>query len=380
MDTQSPFQFGSLVSGDGFLNRTEELKRLEFNIRSGNSSILISPRRWGKSSLVKQVANKLKKEKDYVFCFIDLFPLKSEEEFYVQYAQLLLRAFHNKVDALLQAARDFLAKASPGLSFSLDPNTDIKLQFNWKDEQSASSILELGQKLAAKHKKKLVVCLDEFQNIEQFIDPVGFQRQLRTHWQHQNDVCFVIYGSMRHMMQQIFADTNYPFYRFGEIINLPPIATDEWVTFIVKRFRERGKSISPVLAADLVESVSQHSQYVQHLAHIAYYHCTEGGELNKNQLDASIKQLMHEQTALFQLTYERLSKDQTAALRMLVDGITRHFSQKETFAKYGFSSSSAVYRALNGLEKKAVLERFGTDLHFADPVFKLWLKELFASL
>jgi AAA+ ATPase superfamily predicted ATPase len=372
----SPFSYGGIVYGADFLNRKADIDRIAYNIRSMNSSILISPRRWGKSSLVRQVALTFTEDDDFVFCFLDAFPLKSEEEFLEQFAKTVLKAFSSKLEEVLAAAKEFLTGILPTLSFSVDPNSEVALKFAISDKKSAEEILMLGEKLAAKHNKKLVVCIDEFQNIEHFAHPLDFQKLLRSYWQNQPNVCFVIYGSKRHMMHEMFAKRSYPFYKFGDLITLEKISTAEWVPYICQKFAQNGKSISPELAADLVESVSRHTQYVQHLAHLAFYFTPDGEAMTAAELEQSIQTLIKDNQPLFQAEFEQLSKQQVAFLRMLMGGVTSGFTKSENLKKYDLNSSAAVSKILAALEKKDIIDRYGTEVNFTDPVFRLWLNRI----
>lgn len=372
----SPFHYGSVLSGNDFLNREETIARLQYNIKSQISTVLISPRRWGKSSLVKQVAKSFEGDKNYVFCFIDTFPIKSESAFLEVYTKSVLKAFSTKLDDIVSATKAFLKSIAPALSFSVDPNSEISLKLNLSETKDASEILMLGENLAKKNKKTLVICLDEFQNIEQFKDPLSFQKLLRSYWQHQPHVCFVIYGSKRHMMHQMFATRSYPFYKFGDLITLDKIATEKWVPYIQRRFKAANKKISKKLTTQLVESVSQHTQYVQHLAHLAFYHTPDGGEMTDEILETSIQNLMKDLQPLFQVEFEQLSQQQLAFLKMLISGVKSGFTKNENLKKFGIKSSSGISKILSALEKKDIIDRFGTEINFTDPVFKLWLQRL----
>ena len=49
---ENPFKFGTIVEGDFFTDRVEEVAYIKQFINSANHLILISPRRFGKSSVV----------------------------------------------------------------------------------------------------------------------------------------------------------------------------------------------------------------------------------------------------------------------------------------------------------------------------------------
>jgi len=371
---ESPFVFGQIVSGEGFINRTEELQRLMYNVRSGVSTILISPRRWGKSSLVREMARRMQSETDLVFCFLDLFAIQSEEAFYEAYAKALLKAFEHSWEGRLRLVKELLSGLVPLVSFKADPNADFSIKFKVEKPKDADEILDLGQKLALQRKKRLVVCLDEFQNIEQFDDPLAFQKRLRSHWQKHTEVSFVLYGSKRHSMQQLFAKSSHPFFKFGELILLERISDDHWVPFIQRSFELSGRSAPADEVRDLVVRMERHTQYVQHFAHLALFHTPEGAPLTVSILDRAQEQLIQHQSAYFQSVFQQLSKTQIAVLRMLLDGLQSEFTSAANLKTYSLNSSATVIKALAALENKDVIDRLGAGVSFTDPVFALWLR------
>ena len=131
-------------------------------------------------------------------------------------------------------------------------------------------ILDLPQQIATKKKKKIIVCIDEFQQIGEFADTLKFQKILRNHWQQHKDVAYILYGSKKHMMLNIFGKNSSPFYRVGDMMFLDKIANEEWKKFIVGRFKDTGKSITAETAGYLAEQVENHPYYVQQLAQYSW--------------------------------------------------------------------------------------------------------------
>ncbi|RLA01260.1 MAG: ATPase, partial [Gammaproteobacteria bacterium] len=233
-----PFTFGKLVHDDDFTNRILESKRLVSNFESSINTILISPRRWGKSSLVLKATKQISKNsKDIVICMMDLNNIRSEDQFYKLIATKVLQASASRVDSILENAKSFLGRFIPNLSFSPDPGTELKLSMDWDEvKKDPDDILDLAERIAVKLKKNLVLCIDEFQNISEFEDSLGFQRKLRSHWQLHQHVSYCLYGSKRHMLMEVFSSPSMPFYKFGDLIFLEKIKEEEWITFITERF------------------------------------------------------------------------------------------------------------------------------------------------
>ncbi|MBN2863577.1 MAG: ATP-binding protein, partial [Bacteroidales bacterium] len=222
---ETPFVFGKIATKHDFTNREIETARLVSNFISGINSILISPRRWGKSSLVARASEvALKKDRRNKFCFVDLNNIRSEEQFYQNLATEVLRASSTKIQVIAENARKFMGRFIPNLTFSPGPGTEIKLGLDWKEvKKEPGDIIDLPEKLASDRGIKLIICIDEFQNISEFTDPVAFQKQMRAHWQHHHNVSYCLYGSKRHMMMDVFESPSMPFYKFGDIIFLEKI-------------------------------------------------------------------------------------------------------------------------------------------------------------
>lgn len=372
MAIENPFVFGKAAEGGYFTDRAEDAKRLNANLTHGINTILISPRRWGKTSLVKKVISEFNRP-DIVPVFIDIFQCKSEYEFYHAFATTVIKQTSSKLDEWIETAKTFLANVSPKFSFGTDPMNDFSLTFEWnpKDDTEAD-ILQLPEKIAQKKNIHLVVCLDEFQQIADFNDSLTFQKKLRSIWQHQQNVTYCMFGSKKHLMENIFNDKSMPFYKFGDMMFLKKIPSEEWIPFICTKFKETGKTISPEQASKICEATENLSSYVQHLAWVVWYK-SEEVVTNENVTDA-IDDLLEQNKVFFQREVEMLSELQINFLRALANGITTGFSRKEVINKYRLESSANVQSVKKALLKKDIIDVDGREISFNDSLFKLWLK------
>ena len=241
---ENPFVFGKSVEGDYFTDREEETRRLEANLTHGINTVLISPRRWGKTSLVKKViANNRRDDVRYVL--LDMFYCKSESVFYHMLANEVIRQTSSRLDEWIENGKRFLSNITPKFSFGSDPMNDFTISFEWNPKDGTDiEILQLPEKIAEKKNIRVVVCFDEFQQIGTFEDPLNLQKKLRSVWQHQQNVTYCMFGSKMHMMESLFSDASRPLYKFGDILFLKKIPTEEWVSFITSRFSATGKTIT----------------------------------------------------------------------------------------------------------------------------------------
>ncbi len=370
-----PFKYGEVVSSSIFLNRKLDLDRLHTNFSSGVSTILISPRRWGKSSLVKKAAETYK-DKKTVFVFMDCFRVHSREQFLEEFASQILAATTTKVEERLHAAKKFFGSLVPEIGFSADINSEVSLKLKWSKDLPESAILDLPQTIAADKDIKIVVCIDEFQNIAQFDSKYRFQKELRSYWQHHTGVTYCLYGSKRHLMVKFFNKVSMPFYRFGDMMFLEKITQDHWGQYIVKRFALFDKKISKMLAAQIVDFVQCHSYYVQQLAHITFYRTDR--EATEEILKSAVIQLLENNQIMYQRVIEDLSLPQLEFLRALTDGVTSFYAKKVN-KQYDLGTVGNIKRVREALETKEVIDLFGKNPTFVDPVFELWFKTYYLN-
>ena len=250
---------------------------------------------------------------------------------------------------------------------------DFSLSFEWNPkDDTETDILQLPEMIAQKKNVHLVICLDEFQQIADFTDSEKFQKKLRSVWQHQQNVTYCMFGSKKHLMENIFNDKSKPFYKFGDMMFLKKIPTEEWVPFICSKFQETGKSISPEQAAKICETTENLSSYVQHLAWVVWYK-TDKVVTNKD-IAAAIDDLLEQNKVFFQREVEQLSELQMNFLRALANGVSNGFSRKDVIKKYRLESSANVQSIRKALLKKDLIDVDGQDITFNDSLFKLWLK------
>src|ERR1035437_1467144 len=261
----NPFVFGSATSGEQFTNRVKDTERLLANFKHGVSSIVISPRRWSKTSLVQKVST-IAREGNLKVVNIDIFSCRNAEDFQLLFATEVIKQTAGKWEEWVENVKRFLSALIPKISFGVDPQTDFAVSLDFSNAKLNEEILDLPQKIATDKGYKIVICIDEFQQISEFVDHIHFQKKLRTVWQLQKDVSYCLYGSKKHLMAELFSRQSMPFYKFGDVFFLQKISTEDWIRFICERFESTGKKISPEQAEMICQTVENHSSYVQQLA------------------------------------------------------------------------------------------------------------------
>lgn len=375
-EERSPFLIGALVSGDRFVDREWPRKHLRANFRSGQNTVIISPRRWGKSSLIRQVALDMAREKNVRFAFVDMFHVRTELEFLERTTEAVIKALGRTMEQRLADVKEFVRGVVPQISFGVDPRSEFSLKFDLPDgRRSMPDLLDLPERMATTKGVRLVLCIDEFQNIMQLPDPVGFQRMLRASWQHQEHVCHVVYGSKRHMMMDLFNKQSMPFFRFGDVMFLDKIKRADWVPFIQERFASVRKNISTETCDHLAGRMQDHSYHVQMLGHAAWLR-TSGRTCTRSTVDTALNDLLDQHDAIYHRMVDDITTPQLNYLRALLNGVER-FTTKENLKRFDLGSSANVRRVTKALESKEILDFVGRSTEWIDPLFKIWLEERF---
>lgn len=370
-----PFIFGIATSGDNFTDRKKETERLLLNFQHGVNTVLISPRRWGKTSLVQKVCRLAQSDKLKIV-YLDIFSCRSDKEFYNAFATAIIKQTSSKFEEWLDNAKLFLSRITPKISIGPDPMTDfsISLEMNPKSED-IDEILQLPEKIAQKKNCSIVICIDEFQQIAEFSDSKTFQKRLRTVWQLQKNVSYCLFGSKKHLMNELFENKSYPFYKFGDAIYLQKIGTQDWVEYICNRFSVTGKQISEQLAERISQAVDNHSSYVQQLAWLVWIHTDKIA--TEKDFESAYQDIIDQNTPLFEKQTESLTTYQMNFLRAVLDGVHSEFTKQEILNKYQLGTSANISIVKRALEKKELIEIEKRKISIPDPILKEWLRREF---
>jgi len=366
----SPFIFGRKASGESFTDREAETARLVANFRNKVNTVLISPRRWGKSSLVKK-AGDLAESSTLKVIYLDAFTMRDATDFYTALATAVIKKTSTTLEGWLEQAKHFFLRVSPKFSFGNDPINTFELSFDLDSiSRNYEEILSLPEKVAHDKGIQLVICIDEFQNTSQFSESALFHKRLRSAWQDQQQVTYCIYGSKQHMMTSLFEKQSMPFYRFGENIHLGKISLSDWISYIVKQFEKTRKTIETPFAESIASKVKCHSYYVQQLAHLVWQRTQT--DVNESIIALALEDLLAQNDMLYQRETELLSETQLNFLKALASGVEDGFSKKETIQKYRLGSSANISKIKTALIEKELIDNPGKTVAFLDPVYELW--------
>ena len=372
-ENEAPFVFGVRVEGNTFTDRKDETNRLKMNFLYGVNTILISPRRMGKTSLVEKVCSLVESD-TLKIAKIDAFGCRSENDFINAFATAVVRATSSKWEEWMENAKTFLSRFIPKISIGQDPLTDFSIALEYNRANTVTEdILQLPETIAKQKGIKIVICIDEFQQIADFPDSITFQKKLRSVWQLQSNVSYCLYGSKKHMMEKMFQSQSHPFYRFGDLFYLDKISETDWVEYICERFRVTGKEISRELASEICTVTDRYSSYVQQLAWLVWLRTDK--HATKEDVEFGIDRMLDACEPLFIQQTESLSAYQMNFLRALANGVHTGFTRSEILDTYQLGTAANISRLKKALtEKDLIMMTAPKKLEISDPILALWLK------
>jgi hypothetical protein len=369
----NPFVYGEVVPATAFVDRTVELDRLVRDLLAGQKVFLISPRRYGKSSLVRQ-ALRTAARRGALTVEVTVSSYSSYVAFLEGYARALV-SIETRLDRVRAWLADMLGSARPEVR---SEHGTISVAFptvrtDREVSRLAQEVFALPGRMAEARGRKLVVALDEFQAIGAF-DGGGVEHALRAAVQTQRQVGYVFSGSEPTLMERMLGKSR-PFYKAGPVMRLQKIPPDQFAEFLEARFRATGVRPAAGLGASIVELAGNLPYDVQRLAHELWDDARAQGRrsASSDDLHVTLKRLLGEHEALFEGAWQRLTLAQRATLRAAVLEEGRELLSADARARYRLSGASTVQAALAALVRDDVLARDGDRYVVVDSLLREWV-------
>jgi uncharacterized protein len=373
----NPFVYGEVVPSSAFVDREEELERLTGDLQAAQKVFLISPRRYGKSSLVRQALNAAAR-RGALAVEVTVSSYSSYVGFLEGYARALV-SVETKLDRVRSWLREMLGVRS---EVRLEPDVSGRgrlavsfpaIRTDREVSQLAQEVFALPGRIAGARRRRMAVALDEFQAIGAF-NGGSVEHALRAAVQQQRDVGYVFSGSEPTLMERMLGRSR-PFYKAGPVMRLQKIPADKFASFIESRFRASGLRPAAGLGTAIVELAGNLPYDVQRLAHEVWDDTRAAGRrtADEDDLHATLKRLLGEHETLFEGTWQRLTLAQRGALRAAVLEDGRELLSGDVRARYRLSGTSTVQASLAALLREDVLAREGDRYVVVDSLFREWV-------
>jgi hypothetical protein len=374
----NPFVYGEVVPGESFVDREVELDRLIGDLATGQKVFLISPRRYGKSSLVRQALEGLKR-RGTLTVDVTVSSYSSYMAFLEGYARALA-SLETKWDRARSWLSDAIQTTRPELRYEPKDTGLGRVSVAFPHVRTdrdinrlANEIYALPGQVAAARKRPVVVALDEFQAIESF-NGGSVEHALRAAAQHQRQVGYVFAGSEPSLMEKMIGPRR-PFYKAGPVIRLEKIPADVFAAFIERGFTKSGIKPEAGLGAAIVELAGNLPYDVQRLAHETWddVRGVGGKRAGLEHLHATLSRLLNEQETMFEAIWQRLTLAQRGVLRAVVLQGGRELLAADTRSRHRLGGPSSIQTSLGALVKQDLLLKEGPRYVVVDSLLREWV-------
>jgi hypothetical protein len=374
----NPFVYGEVVPGGAFVDREAELDRLLADLTDSQKVFLISPRRYGKSSLIRKALSTLGRRG-----MLTVEVTVSSYSSYVSFLEGYARALAS-LETRLDRARSWLLGAitstQPEVRFEPDASGLGRFAVAFPAVTSsrdvnrlANEVFALPGRVALERRRTVVVALDEFQAVGAF-NGGSVEHALRAAAQHQRQVAYVFAGSEPSLMEQMIGPKR-PFYKAGPVMRLQKIPPGVFAEFIESRFSRSGFRPEAGLGAAIVDLAGNLPYDVQRLAHETWDDVRAGGRRRAGleELHDTLVRLLDEQDPMFEAIWQRLTLAQRAVLRAVVLQSGRELLSAETRTRHRLGGASSIQTSLGALLKQDLLIKEGPRYVVVDSLLREWI-------
>jgi hypothetical protein len=375
---QNPFVYGEVVPREAFADRAVELDRLVSDLGAGQKVFLISPRRYGKSSLVRQALATLAR-RGALTVEITVSSYSSYVSFLEGYARALT-AVESKWERARTWLTEVITSTRPEIRYDPKETGLGRLSVAFPQVHTArdvgrlaNEVFEMPGRLATERKRPVVVALDEFQAVDGF-NGGSVEHALRAAAQHQREVGYVFAGSEPSLMEKMIGPRR-PFYKAGPVMRLEKIPADEFAAWIEARFTKSGIKPESGLGAAIVDLAGNLPYDVQRLAHETWDDVRGVGRrrVSLDDLHETLGRLLAEQDPMFEAIWQRLTLAQRGVLRAVVVQGGRELLATDTRARHRLGGASSIQASLAALVKQDLVLREGTRYFVIDSMLREWV-------
>ena len=369
----NPFVYQGYESPAYFCDREAETKTLLSHLKNGRNITLISPRRIGKTGLIKNTFYLLKEEENDAIClYLDIFATKNLNDFVEQLGVMVINdivrknaSFFEKTIAFFSALRPVLSMdpltGEPSVSITVEPTQEditIRSIFNYLNESG----------------KEVYIAIDEFQQIAEYPEK-GTEALLRSYIQFAQHVHFIFSGSKHHPMAEIFGSPKHPFYQSTEMMGLKPLDCSIYYDFCQNFFKQKGGNLSKDVFEQIYHLFNGHTWYIQCIMNRLYeteltIDCIE-------QVNAALLSILQGREPQFENLVQFFTENQFSLLKAIAkDSIVAQPTSGKFIKEHKLNGASSVKAALKVLEDKELVYRTNEGYIIYDRFMDLWLKRI----
>lgn len=375
---RNPFVTNGYVGAEYFCDRVNETNFLVRMLTNENNIALISPRRLGKTDLIRHCFEQPEIKEHYYTFVIDIYATKSLEDFVHVLGKAILDTLRSKGRSAWELFLNVVLSLRSEISF--DVNGSPVWGVGLGTVQNPSVALDEIFRYLSQADRHCLVAIDEFQQITHYDDGDNVEAALRTYIQRCPNANFIFSGSQRHLMGEMFTSPARPFYQSVTVFNLKPIPLDKYVEFAKEKFEMAGKHLGDGVVESLYEQFDSITSYMQKIMNYLYQITQKGETCTLSMIDEAIGYILDISSDTYEgMLYQMPEKQRNVFIAIGSDKEVKGISGGDFAKRHHLPSPSAVVSAVKGLLEKDFITQDKNVYKVYDKFFQLWLERKFLN-
>ncbi|MCD8387185.1 MAG: ATP-binding protein [Bacteroidales bacterium] len=370
---KNPFVIGKYAGPEYFCDRVDETDTLRQLITNGNNVVLTSPRRIGKTDLIRHFFAQPDITKEYIPVKVDIYSTQSLYEFTSQFGKAITNAIRNRGKAWGDKFVEFLSSLRAELTFDQNGMPVWGMGIGSKTEPNIT--LEEIFRYIEESKKPFLIAIDEFQQITNYSNGQQVEALLRTYIQDCNNAQFIFSGSQRHLMAEMFTSAARPFFQSARLMGLPLLKPDVYEDFCIQMFRQSDKTLNPGVAPEVYSRFDGITSYMHQVMNQLYSMTPAGGVCDASSIDQAIDTIISISADAYSSILAQLPQRQRDLLIAIAsEGKAQNITSGAFIKRHNLPSPSSVSTSANILLSKDLIAREEDTYLVYDRFFAQWLR------
>ncbi len=371
---KNPFVSQGYISPEYFCDRERETELMLSHFANGRNITLVSPRRIGKTGLIKNLFYHIEgQDKNAICLYLDIYATKNLQDFTEMFGSVVFNGFARKEKSFMQKAATLLGSLRP--VFSTDPYTGMPKMMITVDPSRSQLTIQQIFDLLSQSRREIYIAIDEFQQIANYPES-GTEAMLRSHIQFATNVHFIFAGSKYRLMAEMFGSPQRPFFQSTEMMDLQPLDKDVYYAFANRFFEKKRGSLDRDTFMELYDRFEGHTWYIQSVLNRLYDSCLHVKGIK--EVNRETVNLVESRSPQYESLAQFLSSNQFNLLKAIaIEGIVKEPTGARFIREHNMASASIVQSALRALVEKEIVYRTPRGYIVYDRFMSIWLARTF---
>jgi len=369
----NPFHYGEIVAGADFADRENELKTMVSELSGPSRLFMVSPRRYGKTSLMMRVLEEIK-SKGGLTVYVDLFRASSLDELADLYAKSIFASVEGGIEKAIRMVKELIPSLSPEVSLDQEGKPTLSFGLKHGREKNLEEMFDLPERIAQKRGQRMVVALDEFQEITD-LGGIRIEKTLRSYIQNHHSTSYLFAGSKRHILTEMVTDRARAFYNMGKLMTLDKIPEDLFGAYILEKFQRTGYQTDTSTVMAILHETDNVPNNVQMLCHELWELCRDQKTVGEKNIREGVESLVKTRSALYSAVWDCLSLHQRRFLKAVaIEGGVQSPNASHFISRHHLGAPATVQRSIQRLIERDILDKQEQGLVFTDVFLKEWIR------